>query len=396
MNVYKIWIGSLAVALTFGLVACGGGGGGGTPDSDGDGVPNISDSFAADAARFVALETLTDDTPGTTFSVAVAASNDLAPVIVVGQSDQGGTTLIGQRWSLDPSQLDPAVTPQDLDPLAGEIYSAAYGVNAAGLAVGESTANLDVNTVPVYWAAGSGIPTPLSLTVGLDTFTDGAAYGVNDAGQIVGELIRGDGSRMAVLWQPDLGVYGDPVSLPELETGLSATAHAINAAGQIAGESLTAGGMRGALWQVSAAGAVLGNTVNLGTIVGHASSSAFGIDALGQVVGESVAVNGTVRGVRWVMDGAAVSDIVQLGDDTSAMAISAETGRVVGSSLTGAEVRAAIWDNNSVDSTNADAVLSSGPDLYTPSTGSSRAYGMTSSGVVVGLALDRAYVAIPR
>lgn len=411
MNAYKMLILSLVAVLTLGLVACGGGGGGGggggvipeNPDRDGDGIPNALDAFPDAAARFAGFESFVDPAVGTVFSVAVAASGASSPVTVVGQSDLGTRNLRAQRWSLDPTLRDPKLTTVTLAPLSGN-YSAAYGVNTAGLTVGESSSG--PNFVPVYWAAGSTAAAPLSLTITegvgeaqtVTTFAAGAAYGVNDGGQIVGEVKRPDGSLMAVLWQPVAGVYGEPLALPELETGLSATAHFIGADGMVVGEAMTAAGLRATLWQVNTAGVVQGSALNLGTFdASHVASSAFGVDTLGRVVGESVAGTGTIRGVIWTLSGATVASVVELGAGSSAMAISGDADRIVGFATTGAEQRAAVWDARSTTAANFDAVLSSGPALFTPTVGESRAFGMSPDGVVVGLSpLNKAFVAIPQ
>lgn len=407
MNAYqllKLW---LVAVLTLGLVACGSGGGGGpqpeNPDRDGDGIPNAFDAFPDNAARFAGFESFIDPAGGTVFSVAVAASDANSPVTVVGQSDLGTPSLRAQRWRLDPALIDPQLVTETLLPLSGN-YSAAYGVNSAGLTVGESSSGL--NVVPVYWAAGSTAATALSLSITqgvgdaqtVTNFPAGAAYGINESGQIVGEVQRADGTLMAVLWQPVGGVYGEPLPLPELETGLSATAHFIGSDGLVVGEAMTAGGLRATLWQVNVAGVAQGSALNLGTFdASHVASSAFGVDTLGRVVGESVAGNGTVRGVTWVLSGATVASMVELGAGSSAMAISGEIDRIAGFATTAAEQRAAVWDTRSSVPANFDAVLSSGPDLFTPTAGESRAFGMSTDGVVVGLSpLNKAFVAIPQ
>ncbi|MHB1400157.1 MAG: hypothetical protein ACYDAI_15245 [Trichloromonadaceae bacterium] len=365
-------------------------------------MPNVDDAFPIDATRFAGFESFVDPAVNTLFSVAVAASDTTSPVTVVGQSDLGTPNLSAQRWSLDPALLDPQLTTETLAPLAGN-YSAAYGVNASGLTVGESSSG--PNFVPVYWAAGSTAAVALSRTITegvgeaqtVTTFAAGAAYGVNDGGQIVGEVERADGSLMAVLWQPVAGVYGEPLALPELTTGMSATAHFIGADGMVVGEAMTAAGLRATLWQVDAAGVVQGSALNLGTFdPSHVASSAYGVDNLGRVVGESVASTGTIRGAIWTLSGATVASVVELGAGSSAMAISGDTDRIAGFATTGAEQRAAVWDSRSTVPANFDAVLSSGPALFTPTAGESRAFGMSPDGVVVGLSLNKAFVAIPQ
>lgn len=265
MKKSRILILFLAAAL-FALAGCGGGGSGGgavvNPDPDGDGIPTVDDAFPNDPLRFAAFESDTDADP---FSVITAAAEN-GLVILGGQSDLAGNTLLAQRLTFDPvTEIETLAT---LNPIGGvtanqnRSYSAVYGVNADGLAVGESSLLLDgtLRFVPVYWEADSVDPIALPLTQTeveiippaeeggeptiietVTTFTNGSAYGVNASGQIVGEIMS-DNGLMAVLWQPDseaLSGYAEPLTLSVLSEAGSATAHFINDAGLIVGEAMT-------------------------------------------------------------------------------------------------------------------------------------------------------------
>lgn len=420
MKKSRILILFLAAAL-FALAGCGSSGGGGgvvNQDPDGDGIPTVDDAFPNDPLRFAAYESDTDADP---FSVITAAAEN-GLVILGGQADLAGNTLLAQRFTFDPvSEIETLAT---LNPIGGvnanqgRSYSAVYGVNADGLAVGESSLLLEgtLRFVPVYWAAASVDASALPLTQTeveiipppeeggeptiietVTTFTNGSAYGVNASGQIVGEVMT-DNGPMAVLWQPDseaLSGYAEPVTLSAVTESGAATAHFINDAGLIVGEAMSQAGMRAALWTVNALGAEQGTVINLGTLgVNHNASSAYGVDSLGRIVGESITALGVVHAALWL---SASEDADDLGANASAMAISAANNRIVGSATVANEIRAAVWDTRSTTLGNSDAIISSGPDLFTPTAGFSRAYAQSEGdiGVVGGLYIDRAFIAVP-
>ncbi|MDO3378366.1 hypothetical protein [Geoalkalibacter halelectricus] len=420
MKVLRILMLTLAATLlALGLWGCGSSGSG-TPavvDRDGDGIPNVDDAFPDDPLRFAAFESDTDTDP---FSVVVAVAEN-GNSVLGGQSDLVGNTLLAQRLTFDP--VTEIVTQATLNPIGGvaanqnRAYSAVYGVNADGLAVGESSLlDSDVlNFVPVFWAADSVDATrlPLTQTEGeiippaeeggepeiietVTTFTNGSAYGVNTAGQIVGEIMT-DNGLMAVLWQPDaeaVSGYAEPVTLSSLMENGSATAHYINADGLVVGEAMTSDGMRAALWTVSAAGSQQGDAIDLGTLsINHVASSAYGVDSLGRIVGESVTGTGIVHAALWR---AHSEDAEDLGENSSAMAISAANNRIVGSAMVDGEMRAAVWDTRSTVLSNSDAVLTEGP-TFTPLAGNSRAYAQSQGevGAVGGLYVDHAFIAVP-
>ncbi|KIH77783.1 Protein of unknown function [Geoalkalibacter ferrihydriticus] len=393
MKIARILVLFLAAAL-FALAGCGSSGSGSgvvvDPDPDGDGIPTVDDAFPNDPLRFAAFESDTDADP---FSVVVAAAEN-GLLVLGGQDDLEGNTLLAHRLTFDPeTELGTEAT---LNPIAGNTYSAVYGVNADGLAVGESSllAGGTLRFVPVYWLADSEEATELGLTVtigeGEETFTNGAAYGVNATGQIVGEIMT-DNGPMAVLWQPDADdstIYTNPVALMD-----NATAHAINDGGWVVGESLVGNNLRATLWMVDPLGGLEGDAIILDLDISHVASSAYGVDGLGRIVGESITGADIVHGALWF----AHDEVAEsLGENSSAMAISAANERIVGSAMIDGEMRAAVWDTRSTELTNSDAILTEGPS-FTPLAGNSRAYAMSQGdiGAVGGLYIDRAFIAVP-
>lgn len=424
MKAYRLLALGAAAALALGLAACGSSSSSSsTPppvnlDPDGDGIPTVDDFFPTVTERFAAFESFTDPAQATAFSVAVGVSDaSESAAVAVGQSDLGGAVLRAQRWSLDTSVNIPGLTTETLPPLGTGTYSAAYGVNASGLAVGESGAGTPLTTVPVYWAPAvapdpaAATALPLTLTISTPNpdptlpptvvetilYNAGSAYGVNDAGQIVGEVRRiSDGSMRAVLWQPGAEGYGEAVELSG-DTGAAAAPYYINAAGWVVGQFTTLDGPRAALWTVTAAGVVDSGPTNLGVPSGHVASSAWGVDSLGRIVGESEASNGATTALLWeAFDDPAGPK--SLGANASAAAIS-DNNRIAGSATTAGEMQAAVWDTRSTvppPPTNFDAVISSGVPNFTPLEGESRGYAMSASGVIAGIDGDTAFVAIPQ
>ncbi len=220
----------------------------------------------------------------------------------------------------------------DLGTLSGGSYSQAFGINAAGDAVGVSD-DASWSSQAVLWSATNRAPVVLKSLGGRNS----RALGINDAGDIVGESQTALGSIHATLW-PAAGRL--PVDLGVLSGGNFSGAAGINAAGDIVGFSGIPGDLRHAVvWPAgSASGTPAPSTcgksnsrsennsrsekekkrrgkgpptplagtfaaarplpVDLGTLPGGSTSQALAINASGQIVGYGS--NGTEdRSMSW-------------------------------------------------------------------------------------------------
>lgn len=360
MKLFFIGLLALVVAVT----ACGGGGGGGgvAPAPAPGPVVGPVAGTTFDVVDLPGLD------PAGTFSAGIAVNNNGT---VVGVSDDG-LGILGARWDL----ATPAAIPVSLDPLTGDAYSAAYGLNDAGIAVGESGS---ASIVAVYWPAGLTTPTALSTT-GIAPGADSAAYGINALNEIVGEAGDGAGSTVAVFWASPAAAAA--VELNDLSVNPGSSAYFISNGGAIVGESRNASGQFQAVAWIPTGAGVYGNPVPLQALVDQFASVAFGMDAGGRIVGEAELNTGVVHGVVWNTSGAVV---VELGANTSAQAVSqgAGTDRIAGytAALSGND-QAAVWNlADTADNQNVDVALS-------------QAYGINDFSDVVGVSGNQAIAAI--
>jgi uncharacterized membrane protein len=364
MKKLKLGILGMLVGVALTLASCGGGGGGGGAGGGGGGGGQTVAGLTFD------LKALQSFLAGA-FGAGVANNNsDQA----VGMSDNG-TAIKAALWTITDANPQPTA----LEPLAGGTYSAAYGINDSGIAVGESAAN--ANTVAVFWGAGATTATALG-TLGSAGFS--AAYSVNNDGKIVGEeVVDGSGNTAPVFWS---GTTAVPVNLGTLG-GEFGSAYFISEGGLIVGEAEVAAGgaVHAAFWRPAAVAGTYQAPVALAPLAGHLSSVAFGIDGSGRIVGESEAADGTVHGVIWTLDAAGtVTGTEDLGAGTSLVAGNG-VSRVVGFTAAGTgSDQAAIWDSaNSADNQNLGPIFS-------------QAYDVNDSTQVVGISGAQAFVAIPQ
>lgn len=379
MTRYKVLGIFLTGLLALTLSACGGGGGGGgggtSADRDGDGIPNTSDAAPDNAATFATFSSAPlARLPGGAYGVATAVNDAPAP-LVVGSSDDGTGILKAVTWTVNAAGQPAA--PITLNPLAGNGYSAAYGVNDGGIVVGESKKGLEF--VPVFWGAGSTTPTELSLTMGATTFVFGSAYGIDNGGSIVGEIKRADGTLMAALWSSSGAA---PVELATLG-GPSASAYFIGEGGWIVGESTTAAGqVHATLWTLNAAG-IPSAPVDLGVLPGHVRSIALGVDGEGRIVGESEQADGTTNAVIWQQNALGTYLATDLGVNAGAAAIN-DADRIAGHIA----LESSVWDTRSAVPGNFNKLFSTA--------GLSQGYGQNQGGIVVGLQGDQGFAAVPQ
>jgi uncharacterized membrane protein len=288
--------------------------------------------------------------------------------MVIGVSDDGAG-MKAAKWTL------PSTVATQLEPITGGDYSGAYGLNNAGVVVGEAKSGPGVAPiVAVSWAATATTPTPLSI-VGLEG-VNSAAYDINNNGAIVGEGEDALGNLVAVIW-PNSGV--GPIALPHLDpTNLGSSAYFISDGDVIVGESRdAAGNLQAVAWIPSNAG--YGTPLQLTAMTGQVSSIALGVDLAGNIVGEAELADG-IHGVVWSLTGAVVAD---LGVNTSAQAISHGSGsdRIVGyvNALNGAD-QATVW--NRLDLTDKQEF-----DPF------SQAYSVNDSFTIVGVMDNKAVAA---
>lgn len=382
----------LCMALALGACSGGGGGGGGVavavvPDADKDGVPDSADAMPADATRFVNNVTvpLAGLAAASGFTTATAVNNGAS---VVGYSENAAHEVQAVRWSVTVS--DGSVTAPTALPAVtgGGTYSAAYAINNAGIAVGESEAAGGVLVATTWNAAGAATALPASVT--FPVAGRSAAHGVNNRAtpQIVGEASTVDGALRAVVWN---GVAGAPVDLGILPGGTFSSAVAISNDGLVVGEADNATGATHAVaWRVDANGVKTVGPVDLGIItVADVRSMALGVDSAGRVVGESEDQAGVVHAGLWTLNPTTLvpSARTDLGANGSAAAINS-LNRIAGH--LGTTAAAIVWDTRNTGLPNNAA----------PATTANEAFGVSDGNLVVGMTPTAtgasAFVAVPK
>ncbi len=229
--------------------------------------------------------------------------NELAEVVGFEESGPGMTRA--RLWTTSGGLFDPGS-------LGGPSASAA-GINNLRQVVGTSRTSSGEDHA-FLWDFG-GVMQDLGTLGGASS----VARAINDQGQVVGESTNGSGETRAFLWENgvmrDLGTLG----------GGSSFATDINELGQVVGSSTTSAGQpRAFLWEN-------GVMRDLGIFTSFAS----GINDLGQVVGfrqlgSQVAFLWTDE-TMYELPGFDAADI-------------SNSGRVVGSHVTSAGQRGAVWD----------------------------------------------------
>lgn len=386
MKTFRQLMFGLVVTMSLALAGCGGGGGGGggatSSDLDGDGIPNAQDAFPNDATQFASFTVTQLTVPNNSLFSSAVDINTGRQVVGFSDTGSGQQEVRAQLWNVAANGTPSA--PVELSPIAGNSYSAAYGINNAGVVVGESSKGAD--TVAVFWPAGSATPTELQL---LTASGPSAAYRINTAGRIVGEARNAGGNMVPVMWT---NTAAAPVQLPLLSGGTRGAAYFISADGtKIVGESEnSSGNMRAVVWEVNTNGTV-DNPDDLGVLTGHDSSTAFGINAAGQIVGESESATGEVHAVLWtpgILFGYNIKDLSAAGAKGSAAAIS-DAGLIAGWIDTTGSL-ASLW--HALNAANATSPLS---NPLSASSNTSQTLAVNSAGYVVGVSLDRAIVAVP-
>jgi probable HAF family extracellular repeat protein len=294
---------------------------------------------------------------------------------VVGYSDTTGN--VARHATVWP--LVPPTVPLDLGTIGGSAgNSYAWGINAAGHVVGESS--VPEGAARHAFLYRDGVMTDLGTLGG----TNSVAGSINDADQIVGwSDIAGDSEQHAFLYSggtmTDLGTFGGTISI----------ANDINNAGVVVGVSLLNGDAVERAFRYQG-----GSLEDLGTLGGSASD-ATSIDDLGRIVGNAAPPDDVYRHA-FLYGGATMTDLGTLGGMSSAEAINS-SGQVVGSSQPGGGYSKFVYDENGMRDLNTLIPPASGWQLT-----STTALDIGDDGQIVGTgyrsfphALQRALLLTP-
>lgn len=299
---------------------------------------------------------------------------------VAGNSRTGTSTLplLGFVWS------DGAMT--ELGTLPGSNqFSRGYGINNAGVVVGESD-----NNRPRAFRREAGAMSDIGDLGG----GSAVAHGVNEPGQIVGASSNGQASRPFVWWQDemrDLGTVAGGTATP-------GRAWSVNNRGDIVGFSRVAGTTSQATLWAGPNRPRLGQPVGLGSLGdGERFSEAFAINDRQQVVGRSLVTGSTERAFLWTQD-AGMTDLGALGLNHSRATDVNQRGQVVGyaSTFAGFPTFSAaagfLWENGTMHDLNDLIDADTGWELLA-------AEGINSRGAITGYGrIDgqtRAFLLVP-
>lgn len=367
MKNFRNFLIGLTAAAALTLAGCGG--------SSSSGPAAGQDSDPTPVQNTVFSDPITLNGLGGTFSAGITINADGLAVGIV--TTEGGM-IRGAKWQV----TDESPQAISLDPLDGNVASAAYGINRAGIAVGESQgAN---SAVAVMWdEAGVITALPVAGHEG-----SSSAYSINDLGLIVGESSPvAEGNSVAVMWDLD---NGTSVSLHQAEWESSA-AYYVHHDGLIVGEAKPANGpRRGVIWTPAGEGQFEVLLLAPADNDPNATSVAFGVDQFGRVIGETQ-VDGVVSGTLWSVNvvGNGLEDETQVaGENVSLQAIN-DHDRIVGytDALSGND-RAGVWN------------LADTEDNQNVAEAFSQAYGVNSATQIVGVRISdseyQAFAVIPQ
>ncbi len=248
--------------------------------------------------------------------------------------------------------LTPATTDGGLMP----VYSTAYGVNASGQAVGDSTMLGGGTGDAGLWTVGAG---------GAVTTTDlgnlggsgGCGMGINDSGLIAGYAATTAGAVHAVVWNAGVS----PITMTDIDGlgGSSSNANAVNNSGQVVGYANTSDGVSHAFLWTSSAGM---SNLDVGSSLGETASVANAVNSAGSVVG-SMTISGAAH--AFLDSGGTMIDLNSFISPTSGWLLAYAKGINDSGEITG-------WGANSAGKTRAfllapalpgDANLDGGVDI---------------------------------
>lgn len=127
--------------------------------------------------------------------------------------------------------------------LAGDLGGAAFGINNAGVVVGQSNGLTQDTRKAVVWDFAGTTITALPRPAGIDSST--VASDINDAGMIIGNGLVGGVQSRALLWIGGQGYDLNTLVVNPAAGFLVATPNDINNAGVIVGSAVLDGTLRG-------------------------------------------------------------------------------------------------------------------------------------------------------
>ncbi|MEP6535926.1 MAG: PEP-CTERM sorting domain-containing protein [Bryobacteraceae bacterium] len=249
-----------------------------------------------------------------------------------------------------PIAASPLFVVSDLGSLGGA-KSSAYNINSLGAVVGTAAAPSGAGSAFVSQGGSmSALPTVQGAS--------SQANSINHSGTVAGTVYTLSGAQ-ATVWAgglfSNLGTLG----------GVDSYALAINDAGSVAGSATLSSGDAHAFLATN------GGLTDLGTLGNSSWSAAYGVNNYSQVTGYSSTSDGGFRAFRWDAN-AGMIDIGTLGGSSYGMALN-DAGDVVGASASPqGSLHAFLWTGGIMQ------------DLGTLGGRSSSAYGINSSGFIVG------------
>jgi predicted small secreted protein len=350
----------ISIILMAALFAAGCGGGGTDIFSTGAATPPL----AAGGAGLTL-----DQVQGTTTPAVSATAVDIndANQVVGYVEATAGAGFKAALWTVTTGDA-PTVTSRELLPLTGNTFSAAFAIDQAGRAVGQSGKGAQL--VAVFWPAGASAPTELPA---LNTAGNSAAFGISADGTcIVGEAQNAALSTQAVIWIASAGgaFTNAPVVLPvslvgsafSSANGASRTPTAILVAGNAEDN---AGKTHAMLWR-STNGTVF-TAIDL-SAAGEAGSTALAVNDAGTVAGEAETAPGIFAAAVWKADNAGVYSRSILSADGAAVEIN-NAGKAVGTAVG----LATAWDTAALLSTTT-TLFTTASQAYSNNNGDATGY----------------------
>lgn len=174
-----------------------------------------------------------------------------------------------------------------LSPISGNNFSWALGINAKGVASGQSilVENGHTHFHAVIWFNGQ-----IQDLGALYTGGTSIAHAINDADQVIGASTIPGGKYHAILWSKTTGM----LDLGVPSTADEAVALSINRYGKVVGTAYATTVTQFAFVWTKSTG-----MQNLGPLLGGGLTSANAVNDLGQIVGESGCGSGCLHAALW-------------------------------------------------------------------------------------------------